>query len=67
MEGRTCTKCLSFKLWEDFPKKLYIDHCHTTGTVRGLICQQCNTLLGMAKDSIPTLENAIVYLRKEYG
>jgi hypothetical protein len=41
-----------------------IDHCHKTKNVRGLLCHKCNTLLGMAKDSIIILNEAIVYLRK---
>lgn len=41
-----------------------VDHDHVTGTVRGLLCSKCNTLLGMAKDNIAILENAIKYLKK---
>jgi hypothetical protein len=43
-------------------KPLCVDHCHTTGLVRGLLCTQCNTALGMAKDNITTLQNMIKYL-----
>ena len=42
----------------------HIDHCHKTGTMRGLICSNCNYLLGFAKDNISTLENAIKYLKE---
>ena len=45
-------------------KKLSVDHCHSTGKVRGLLCTSCNILLGGAKDSIKILEEAIEYLRK---
>lgn len=41
-----------------------VDHDHVTGTIRGLLCSKCNTLLGMAKDNIAILENAIKYLKK---
>ncbi len=27
-------------------KKLNIDHCHTTGKVRGILCHGCNTIVG---------------------
>ena len=43
---------------------LSIDHCHKTGKVRGLLCHNCNTMIGQAKDKIQVLENAITYLRK---
>jgi hypothetical protein len=43
--------------------KLYVDHCHNSGKVRGLICNFCNSILGYAKDSEQTLLNAIEYLK----
>ena len=41
---------------------LSIDHCHTTGKVRGLLCSKCNTAIGYFDDSINTLKRAIDYL-----
>jgi hypothetical protein len=43
-------------------KRAMVDHCHGTGKVRGLLCNNCNTLLGMADDDIIKLERAIDYL-----
>lgn len=43
---------------------LYVDHCHKTGTVRKLLCMFCNTMLGKAKESTSTLQNAIDYLKE---
>ena len=45
-------------------KRLVIDHCHKTNQLRGLLCDQCNNLLGRAKDNTETLKNAIKYLTK---
>lgn len=42
--------------------RVYIDHCHTTGKVRGLICFHCNTGLGHFKDNSTLLQKAIDYL-----
>lgn len=44
-------------------RKLSVDHCHTTGRVRGLLCGECNNGIGKLKDSIPLLEKAIRYLK----
>lgn len=46
--------------------KLGIDHCHTTGKVRGLLCTNCNTGLGQFKDNIELLDLAINYLKSSY-
>lgn len=46
-------------------KKLHVDHCHTTGIVRGLVCVRCNVLLGMAKDCPDRLTRAIAYLAQK--
>lgn len=46
-------------------KFLAVDHCHTTGIFRGLLCQHCNSVLGYAKDNVNILENAISYLKEK--
>ncbi len=45
----------------------FIDHDHKTGTVRGLLCRQCNLLIGHANDKTDILKTAIAYLQKSRG
>ena len=45
-------------------RRLFVDHCHTTGKVRGLLCNACNTILGRSNDSVERLLSAIQYLQK---
>lgn len=47
-------------------RSLAVDHSHTNGHIRGLLCQVCNTALGKFKDSIEMLDKAAQYL-KRYG
>lgn len=48
----------------EFRHSLSIDHCHTSGKIRGLLCVNCNHGLGKFEDNILFLENAIKYLNK---
>ena len=54
--GKACAICGS-------PERLVVDHNHTTGAVRGVLCSDCNVALGLFSDSVERLESAIVYLR----
>ena len=48
---------------DDFSNsKLCVDHDHRTGKIRGVLCNHCNTALGLFKDKIVNLSIAINYL-----
>ncbi len=67
-QGNKCALCFKHETYINkklnAPNPLSIDHCHKTGKLRELLCQKCNTLLGMAEDSIERLQTAIEYLRR---
>lgn len=48
---------------EEKKKRLHVDHCHTTGKIRGLLCGNCNTGIGLFNDSKELLSLAIEYLK----
>jgi Recombination endonuclease VII len=48
-------------------KTLCVDHCHGTGTIRGLLCRQCNFALGCFTDSQAAMMAAIAYLGGSKG
>ncbi len=45
-------------------EKPCVDHCHTTDKVRELLCGECNKGIGLLKENIDYLNNAITYLIK---
>jgi hypothetical protein len=45
-------------------KRLYVDHDHKTGWVRGLLCNKCNTALGLIRDDPKMLLAIQYYLKK---
>ena len=46
-------------------KRLMIDHDHTSGRVRGRLCEGCNFGIGQFKDNPETLVKAAAYLRSK--
>lgn len=42
--------------------RLVVDHCHTSGKIRGILCSNCNSALGHFSDNVEYLGKAIEYL-----
>lgn len=63
-QNNLCFICeeMGFKMNEHVHSPLNLDHCHSTGVVRGLLCHNCNRALGLFKDNIKRLKRAISYL-----
>lgn len=63
-QNHRCFICNELEVAEN--RTLSVDHDHTTGKVRGLLCTNCNTALGKLKDNINYLQRAIEYLKRDY-
>ena len=63
-QGGLCSICnqKESKMVGDVEQKLAVDHCHRTNKIRGLLCGNCNRMLGLAKDNAKTLRAAALYL-----
>jgi hypothetical protein len=58
-------KCYICHKHEDkLDRSLAVDHCHSTGKVRGLLCGNCNRFLGQINDDIDTAKRIYEYLQK---
>lgn len=57
----SCAFCK--KHMSEFKQRLAVDHCHSTGKIRGLLCMHCNTALGQLGDSVEAIESVLVYLK----
>ena len=45
--------------------QLVVDHCHTTGRVRHLLCNRCNPMIGMGLEQPKRFDQAREYVKKE--
>lgn len=61
-QGNSCAICKIHKSL--FNYWLVVDHCHTTGKVRGILCRNCNLAIGYFKDNIESIKNSIIYIEK---
>ena len=64
MKSLQNNKCSICEVEFTDPKYTCVDHNHTTGKVRAILCGHCNTMLGLAKESTDILKSAILYLDK---
>lgn len=46
------------------PKYIHVDHDHTSGKVRGILCNHCNSILGLGSENILIFESVIKYLKE---
>jgi hypothetical protein len=60
-QGGKCAVCLTTPDTQRYGV-FHVDHCHTSGAVRGLLCRGCNNVLGVVNDDPAALARAIAYL-----
>ncbi|WOZ57524.1 recombination endonuclease VII [Pseudomonas phage vB_PseuGesM_254] len=48
----------------DMSRLTHIDHCHKTGSVRGVLCSTCNRGIGYLQDDVAVVSAALDYLRR---
>lgn len=62
LQGNCCPICNLSK--DNYHKNMAVDHCHKTGIIRGVLCNNCNAGMGAFSDNQETLLKAINYLLK---
>lgn len=63
-QGGVCGICGRKPAAHERKQDLCVDHDHGTGQIRGLLCGECNSALGLFRDSPALLRQAIAYLAK---
>lgn len=64
LQNNCCAICHSKVPRGRYTERFLVDHDHKTGEVRGLLCFNCNSFLGLAEDSISILQKGIQYLAR---
>lgn len=57
-----CAGCGTEVTAEPGPLKGVVDHCHTLGHIRGILCNHCNKVLGLVYDNSNALRSLARYL-----
>ncbi len=62
-----CATCSVKFEWGDKQTAPHVDHCHKTSSVRGILCNRCNSVLGLCEDKPELLSKLARYLKKCHG
>jgi len=66
-QNNQCKICAIHFSSENHNTKPFVDHCHNTNKVRGMLCHLCNAGLGYFKDNLDVLQKATTYLNDFNG
>lgn len=61
-QGGGCACCGSKK--NKSGRRMFVDHDHSTGAVRGLLCHHCNAGIGHLGDTLEGVKRAVAYLER---
>lgn len=65
MLKKQAEKCLICKRHQSEVKKRFaVDHCHTTGKIRALLCEDCNLSLGRLRENTEIMLSMIKYVEE---
>lgn len=65
LQGGKCAICRRARTEDG--RALHLDHCHSYGDFRGLLCHRCNIGIGLFDDDIELLQAAVRYLSEGIG
>jgi hypothetical protein len=60
-------RCPETRTVKGVVQRLSVDHNHTTGQTRQLLCSKCNPVLGLVGEKIETLLSMVDYLKRHGG
>lgn len=63
-QGGGCAVCGTTEIGDQRASHFHVDHCHTSGKVRGLLCMGCNAAIGSAGDDPSRLRALADYLER---
>ncbi len=63
-QNNCCKICKAITPGRKDVKRFAVDHCHTTGKIRGLLCSKCNTAIGLLNENPLLFEEAKKYLEE---
>lgn len=66
-QDNACQCCGKTFQWGNKQTTPHVDHCHISKAVRGVLCNRCNTVIGLCKDDGKLLSIIAGYLRKCHG
>ena len=61
-QGGVCAVCKNPPTGKGIEVHLHVDHDHSSGSVRGLLCGRCNKALGLLKDNPDSIMALYLYL-----